>query len=195
MPRTKTVKKRIPPERDLQKALITYARRKYPSLAIFSNPMSELEFHNMSDNYRKKIIASLKAQGWEKSNPDTHFAHGNQHYSSLSIELKRTEKEMPLYWKPRKQCYEVENARENGTFDDKVIHLRNQARKLHDIAEGGGLAVFEYDLQRAKDLLDWYMDPLSHPHINLKIEKTPINFYDKYTGKPELVNIYCTKYV
>ena len=140
----------------MQKRIIYYLRLQFPNVVFFANPFSELKLKG-PPRYKAKVLAGMKDQGWEKDIPDIHIAHKGRGYAGLSLELKRSIKEMPTYDMPRKKCLQIINKGANGMFSDKVNHLRGQALKLHRLNQAGNLALFECDERNIIDIIKWYL--------------------------------------
>jgi len=176
-----------PKEATTQKQVVSLLRTEFPEVVFFVNPFSELKLSGMSQKYIYALMREMKAQGWERGIPDLHIAAPGRGYTSLSIEFKRTEKDIPTYYMPRKKCLQIVNTDSKGQFSDKVQHLREQAQKLHHISEYGGLALFEYSYPKVKDLIHWYFGKGRH---DFSIElATEFKMPKKYIGF-EKVNIW-----
>ena len=87
-------------EAAIQKAICYAIKTRYPRAWIDQNPLSELQFGG-TVGYRTKLIADLKARGWEPGRPDLIITipQEGKGLQGCGLEVKRPEENPFRPWK------------------------------------------------------------------------------------------------
>jgi hypothetical protein len=121
-------------ESAIQQAIVAKIRRVFPRAWIDQNPLSELQISG-PDAYRFKLVADLKARGWEPGRPDlivTVPAYGKG-LDVYAFEVKTT-KEFPFRpYNGKPKTFWVEETKNQKA----KAHVIRQMHYLADLYEKG----------------------------------------------------------
>lgn len=123
------------PEFELQSAICRYLSYEYAEILFLSDTIASLKLTPAQANRNKKI------QKFGFSCPDLLILEPRNGYSGLFIELKV---ETPF----------KKNGEIKASKDD---HLKNQLEAINKLNEKGYKAVFSWDFQMTKDIIDNYL--------------------------------------
>jgi hypothetical protein len=123
------------PEYELQSAICRYLSYQYGEILFLSDTIASLKLTPSQANRNKKI------QKFGFSCPDLLILEPRNGYSGLFIELKV---ETPF----------KKNGEIKASKDD---HLKNQLEAINKLKEKGYMAIFSWDFDMTKDIIDNYL--------------------------------------
>lgn len=123
------------PEFELQSAICRYLSYQYSEVLFLSDTIASLKLTPAQANRNKKI------QKFGFSCPDLLILEPRNGYNGLFIELKV---ETPF----------KKNGEIKASKDD---HLKNQLEAINKLNEKGYMAVFSWNFQMTKDIIDNYL--------------------------------------
>lgn len=123
------------PEYELQVALCRYISYQYPEILFMSDTIASLKLTPAQANRNKKI------QKFGFSCPDLLILEPRNGYSGLFIELKVET--------PFKKNGEIKASKDN--------HLKNQLEAIEKLNKKGYKALFSWNFDMTKDIIDNYL--------------------------------------
>ena len=123
------------PEYELQSAICRYLSYQYEEILFLSDTIASLKLTPSQANRNKKI------QKFGFSCPDLLILEPRNGYNGLFIELKV---ETPF----------KKNGEIKASKDD---HLKNQLEAINKLKEKGYMAIFSWDFDMTKDIIDNYL--------------------------------------
>lgn len=140
-------------EQNIQLRVCNYLRREYPDVIFLSDYAAGL---NLTDHQRMVMRAMRSDDGA----PDIAIDYPSRGYHGLRIELKA--EGTVIYKKDgktlRKAPYTRKYAKNGKLFIKRGDHLAEQAAMLRKYNEQGYLGRFCVGFDKAKTLIDWYME-------------------------------------
>lgn len=123
------------PEYQLQKQIATYLKNQYPKVLFLSDTVASVKLTAPQQSRNKEI------QCQKFKCPDLIIFQPNNFYHGLFIELKA---ESPYL--------------KDGITLKSDLHIQEQNKTLTELTEKGYLAVFIWTFDRAKNIIDGYIN-------------------------------------
>lgn len=143
-------------EKDLQKAIVSAVRKFLPGTIILANPMTDQKLpSSWSGLQRKRFFDRMKAEGWQKSQPDLFFPYGKNGFNGLALELKTPEKNPVRIFKKGPDVWL------NKTQDRsaRYYHALAQAEFLAGLRTAKNFAAFCDDFYQAMAIIKSFVSP------------------------------------